>query len=228
MSNLDYKVFGRDSIFIAVDDDLQLGGFFSRIKKKLKKVVKKVIKLPGKVAKKVVKVVKDNRHLLKKIGAVAALAYGGYMLGPKMIGYAKSLGGSSLAKSAGSKLVQSQVQKAVTGSFNPQQVQEIQDYAQTVTPQQFMADPAMQAYYQQFAQQQAAMQFPQYASNGVGGLLAEEGAIEVSHQMQKSRVPSPYNRPSSNIPVKKPSILSGENVKILIPAGIALLAIMNK
>ena len=226
--SLDYKVFGRDSIFIAVGEDMQLGGFFKRLKKKIKKVVKKVIRIPGKAVKGVVKVVKKNRKLLKKIGAVAAIAYGGYFFGPKLLGYAKTLGGSSLATSAGSKVIQAQVKRAVMERMSPGQVQEMQAYAATRTPQQFMTDPAMQYQYQQFAQQQAAMLYPQYNDTGVNRLLAEEGAIEVSHQMEKSNISSPYNKASSNIPVKKPSILGGEAAKILIPAGIALLAIMTR
>ena len=225
--SLDYKVFGRDSIFVAGENE-QLGGFFSRIRKKLKKVVKKIIKLPVKVVKKTVKVIKDNRKLLKKIGAVAAIGFGGYFLGPKLLGYAKTLGGNSLAKSAGSKLVQAQVKRAVMAKMSPQQAQEMQDYAATMTPQQFMVDPQMQAMYQQFAQQQAMAQMPQYSNSGVGQLLASEGAVEVSYQMEKSKIPSQYNVAGSKIPVKKPSILSGENAKILIPGAIALLAIMNK
>ena len=225
--SLDYKVFGRDSIFVAGENQ-QLGGFFSRIKKKLKKVVKKVIKLPVKAVKKVAFVINKNRKILKKIGAVAAIAYGGYMFGPKLLGYAKTLGGSSLAKSAGSKMVQAQVKKAIMAKYTPQQAQEMQDYAATMTPQQFMTDPEMQRQYQLFAQEQAMLQFPQYSASGVNRLLASEGAIEVSHQMGKSTIPSQYNKASSDIPVKKPSILGNENVKILLPAGIALLALFKK
>lgn len=232
--SLDYKVFGRDSIFILADDEGQLGelgelgGFFKRIRKKVKKVFKKVISLPVTVTRGVVKVVKRNRKLIKKIGAVAAIAYGGYMFGPQLLGYAKSLGGSSLVKSAGSKVMQAQVKKAVMARMSPRQEQEIQAYAATMTPQQFMTDPAMQQQYQLFAQQQAMLRYPQYTNTGANRVLASEGAIEVAHQMEKARAPSMYNRPASNIPVKKPSILQNETVKLLLPASIALLALFKK
>ena len=211
--SLDYKVYGRDSIFIA-EETGQMGGFFKKLKKKVSKIRGKIASkvIPKKIYRKIKKFGSKNRKKLKKLGAIAAIAVGGYFAGPAIMGYMKTLGASSITKAAGKKGIQALVTKVIKKKMSPGQVEEMQEYAVKQAPGDIMHNPDIEALMQAVATEAAG-------SDPARQLLTREGAAEVSYQAQK--------RPMVN-PQAAAAAPGGDMKALIIPGMVAALTLLKK
>lgn len=119
-------------IFEYVDGDMQLNGFFKKLKRKVKKVVKKTKKAVKKVTKKVINVHKKvGKKILKAHKKAAPLAVAGaaiYFGGPAAVGALKAGGGALVAgaKKLGiSDLAKKLLAKKIAGKMSGPEGQEI-------------------------------------------------------------------------------------------------------
>jgi hypothetical protein len=185
MRDLDKKVFGRDSVFIAVEDQ-PMGGWLSNAFKKVKKIAKSVV--PKKIYNQLKGFERRNRKEIKKLGAVAAVGTIGYFAGPSILSAAKSLGGSSIVKAATGKTAKQLVQNAIRAKLTPRQVKQMKQDAQTMSPMQVMTDPRYTQVADYAAQYAANQQYRNEPppKRAAARLLAKEGSVEVSHQTEKA------------------------------------------
>jgi len=195
MSNhsLDYKVFGRDSVFIAAHD-AGLGSWLSSIFKKVTHLIKKIVNAtPGISLLKhtgIYRVLKRYEHKhrngIKKFGAIVATAAGGYFLGPVVSDFVSGLGGSTIAAGAASKITKSIVGTAIQKSMTPEQIARKKQEVRNWTPAQILADPELAALSQQIAAAEAAK--GKYGELKTGAqILGVEGANEIQHAAQKEK-----------------------------------------
>ena len=211
--SLDYKVYGRDSIFIA-EENAQMGGLFKKLKKKVSKIRGKIASkvIPKKLYKKIKKFGSKNRKKIKKLGAIAAIAVGGYFAGPAIMGYMKTLGASTLTKTAASKGIQAVVKKVVKKKMSPGQVEEMQEYAIKQAPGDVMYNPQIEAMMQEVATKMAGR-------DPAVRLLAQEGAAEISYQAQKRPMVNPQSIAASP---------GGDINKLIIPGAVAALTLLSR
>ena len=209
--NLDEKVFGRDSVYIAAGQE-QLGGFLSKIHKKVKKLTKKIADpLTKKVYKKVSKTglyksmkkfESKHRKDLKKIGAIAAAAVAAYFVGPAALQWIQGAGGKLLASEAAKKVGTALITNKIKEKLSEKQQKELQEQLQ----QQFATDPAgifnnpmLQQISQEIAAQEGVQETTPYTvgesglqkleTQAAGATIAIEGAQEIAHQTEKVASP---------------------------------------
>ncbi len=215
MLNLDRKI-NRDTVFLAVENDA-LDGWLSKINRKIKKLVKKVDPVFSKVSRKlpgykqIKKLGSKYRKVLKKIGAIMAVAVAVYFMGPAALKFVSSMGGKALASKAGSKLVQMGVKKIIQKKLSKKQRKKMESMAKTMTPAQMMTDPEFAAIAKEIAMINAANEATE-KNKSAAMLMAGEGATDVEHQISKVAPPIPFLRQ----PV----------AKVAIPVGIGLLAFL--
>lgn len=206
MSDLDYKVFGRDSVFLAEDlmieslrreqDGAQMHGFFSKLKKLRKKVKRKIKRVRKKVHKvvrkahfvpekwntKARKIEKKNRKGIKKLGAAVAVAAATYFTGGAALAFVKGIGGSAIAKAAVAPAISAVVKNKMAKKSRKHQVQ-LARIAEQSTQQQLYANPVFQRTIEETAQEVVAQK---YGNSRTVKLLATEGVYEVENQAKKS------------------------------------------
>ena len=199
MLDLDRKVFGRDSIFVATNG---LNGWLSKIHAKVKKVTKKfslghkVLKAttPKQITAELRRFESKHRKDLKKIGAVAAIIVAVYFVGPSVLAYVESIGGVALAQSAASEVAQVAVIGAIKKKMSKSQQEKMAKAAQTMTPAQFLASDELSEASSILAGDVAVAK---YAANEpadsphvlASRLLATEGVMEVQRQSEKVAAP---------------------------------------
>lgn len=207
--DLDKKVFGRDSIFIAMQNQ-PMGSWLSKTFKKVKKVVTKVIPKP--INNALHKFEKNNRQTIKKLGAVAAVGTAAYFGGPYIMSAVKGLGGSAIAQAATGKTAQDIAKQVITSKLTQPQIQQMQQQAQTMTPEQILTDPQYTDIANYAAQYAATQQYQNAppVDQAAARLLAKEGSVEVAHQTEKTMS------------------FMDKYGKLLIPAGSILAALILK
>ena len=201
MLDLDNKV-NRDSIYFALENRQELGGWFKSLKNKVRKVTRKIGKVitPKKIYKELSRFESKNRKELKIIGAVGAIAVGGYYYGPKMLASIKGLGGKKLAVAAAKSTTQILVSKTIKDKLTEKQDEQMKKAAQTMTPEQFISDPVVAKITQAIVSDIAIKKvIPQIAIRqppnelvkiaNAKAILAKEGAIEIEHQIAKIAQP---------------------------------------
>lgn len=186
--NLDEKVFGRDSIFVAPDDDSNMSGFFSKIKKKLRKVTRKIGKkvIPRKVYRSLSRFESKHRKKLKKIGAVAVAATGAYFAGPKILSAVKGLGGKAVANAAAKPVVKAYVSNTIKNTYTRKQQKKMIAKMKKLTNEQILMDPEIQMLSKQIASAKAKSMHSNANDKMAAAIVAKEGSIEVEHQVSKS------------------------------------------
>lgn len=199
MLDLDNKV-NRDSIYFALENQ-HLGGWFKKLKSKVKKVTRKIGKVitPKKIYKELSRFESKHRKELKIIGAVGAIAVGGYYYGPKMLAMVKGLGGKKLAVTAAKASTKLMVSKTIKDKLTKKQDEQMKKAAQTMTPEQFIVDPVVAKITQDIVADMAVKKVipPTIIKPSIElvkvakakAILAKEGAIEIEHQIEKVAQP---------------------------------------
>lgn len=194
--DLDRKVFGRDSIFVATEG---MNGWLSKIHKKVKGVTKKysamhhILKAatPRQVTAELKRFESKHRKDLKKIGAIAAVIVAVYFVGPSVLAYLETIGGAALVEGAASEVAQAAVIGAIKNKMSKQQQEKMAKAGQTMTPAQFLASDELSDASTILAADVAVEKYKpsQPAEVMATGLLAAEGVYEVQHLSKKVATP---------------------------------------
>lgn len=154
MLNLDYKVGGRDSIFLF---STGLGNIFERAYKVDKKIRKKVSQaigkatLPSNVYEKLSDWETKHRMDLKMLGAVVAIAVASVFIGPLAGQLVTNLGGPAIASMAAEKVVYDFVKDEVKKKLQHDQINDLKRKFERMTAEQVLADPELNEISQKIA-----------------------------------------------------------------------------
>lgn len=154
MLDLDYKVFGRDSIIL---EGVGLDGFFKNIYDKTKAFVKKIsqavghIVLPDRLYDKLSDWGSKHRMNLKMLGAVVVTAVASTFIGPAAGQLVTSLGGPTIASMAAEKVVVDYVKDAVKKKLTRDMIDALKRKFKNMTAEQVLADPELSELSQKIA-----------------------------------------------------------------------------
>lgn len=214
--DLDRKVLGRDSVFVAEQNgelNGELNGWFSKLRKKVRKVTRKIGRavVPKKIYRSLSKFESKHRKNIKKVGAVAAVSVGGYFGGAKILSFIKSSGGKMLASSASKKMGKAVLKHQISKRMNAAQQRDIRKRARRMTAAQVLQIPEVQAVSMEIAAEDALQIHGNIGrtEKKANSILAKEGSIEVGHQTAKATEKNPW-------------------VKFAIPAAMIVTALINK